>query len=128
MTIFSFLFLCRFEPGEQYRRTDTVDGQAIRRLDAEIRFGRRRRRRTGRLSTTRPPAFVVGHYGRAIAVAPPPTDGITATAAATRTAKELCGNGRRQLSGKFWSRFGLRFEPRSGPRFGLRYLGCPRPD
>lgn len=90
-------FAYRFEPGEQHRGTDAVDGQAIRRFDAEIRVGRRRR--AGRLSATRPAAFVVGHHGGDTAVASPADD--VATTATTRiAAEEFRGDGRGQFTGK----------------------------
>jgi len=87
----------RFQPGEQHRGTDAVDGQAIRRSDAEIRV--RWRRRAGRLSAARPAAFVVGHHSGDTAVAPPADD--NATTATTRTAaEESRGDGRGQFTGK----------------------------
>lgn len=89
-------FVCRFQLGEQQRRTDTVDGQAIRWFNSEIRV--RRWRRAGRLSATRPAASVIGHHGGNSAVAPPADN--NATTATTRTAaEEFSGDSRRQFSG-----------------------------
>lgn len=90
-------FVCRFQLGEQQRRTDTVDGQAIRWFDSEIRV--RRRRRAGRLSATRPSASVIGHHGDNSAIAPPADNNAT-TATTRTTAEEFSGDSRRQFSGK----------------------------
>lgn len=86
----------RFEFGEQYGRADAVDGQAVRRSDAEIRFGRRRR--AGRLSSARPQTLVVGHRGGDAVFAPPSDDGTAA--ATTRIAQEHSYYVRRQFAGK----------------------------